>query len=142
MYLAENVPVAICTPRTLTVRAKPVSATIAPTIVASTVVAVEAEYVQYDGHVDGAVEQTPGIAEDGPEDPAEERQRPEAPLQVLAQAEGGAPGHRVLRADAARQVREELEHQAPLHRAGAPAASSVPDEASPSVASAPFVPSG
>ena len=49
MYLAENVPVAICTPRTLTVRAKPVSATIAPTIAASTVVAVEAEYVQYEG---------------------------------------------------------------------------------------------
>ena len=49
MYRAENVPVAICTPRTLTVRAKPVSATIAPTIAASTVVAVEAEYVQYDG---------------------------------------------------------------------------------------------
>ena len=46
MYLAENVPVAICTPSTLTVSAKPVSATIAPTIVASTVVAVEAEYAQ------------------------------------------------------------------------------------------------
>ena len=49
MYLGENVPVAICTPRTLTVRAKPVSATIAPTIAASTVVAVEAEYVQNTG---------------------------------------------------------------------------------------------
>ena len=105
MYLAENVPVAICTPRTLTVSAKPVSATIAPTIAASTVVAVEAEYVQYDGRIDGAVEQTTGIAEEGPEDPTEQRERPEAPLQVLAQAKPGAPGHRVLQPGAARQGR-------------------------------------
>ena len=43
MYRAENVPVAICTTRTVTVTTNPVSAAAPPTIDASTVLAVDAE---------------------------------------------------------------------------------------------------
>ena len=46
---AENVPVASCTTSTLTVSTNPVSAAIAPTIAASSVVAVDGEYSQKDG---------------------------------------------------------------------------------------------
>ena len=42
MRRAENVPVAICTTRTVTVTTKPVSAAVAPTIADSTVLAVTA----------------------------------------------------------------------------------------------------
>ena len=87
MYLAENVPVAICTPRTLTVRAKPVRATIAPTMVASTVTAVEAEYSQYEGGSKARSSRRPASPRTAPRIPPSERQRPEAPLQVLPQTE-------------------------------------------------------
>ena len=43
MYLAEKVPVAICTTSTLTVTTNPVSPTVAATTVVSTVSAVSAE---------------------------------------------------------------------------------------------------
>ena len=44
MYRAENVPVAIWTTSVVTVTTNPVSAAVAPTIAASTAVAVDAEY--------------------------------------------------------------------------------------------------
>ncbi len=44
MYRAEKVPVAIWTTSVVTVTTNPVSAAIAPTIAASTVLAVDAEY--------------------------------------------------------------------------------------------------
>ena len=43
MYLAENVPVAICTTSTVTVTTNPVSAAVAPTIVVNNVLAVDDE---------------------------------------------------------------------------------------------------
>ena len=46
---AENVPVAICTTRTVTVTTKPVSAAVAPTIEVSTALAVDGEYCHRDG---------------------------------------------------------------------------------------------
>ena len=46
IHLAENVPVAIWTTSTVTVTTKPVNAAVEPTIAESTVLAVEAEYVQ------------------------------------------------------------------------------------------------
>ena len=48
MMRAENVPVAICTTRTVTVTTKPVSAAVAPTIADSTVLAVDGEYCHRD----------------------------------------------------------------------------------------------
>ena len=44
MYRAEKLLVAICTTSTLTVTTKPVSAAVAPTIDASRMLAVDAEY--------------------------------------------------------------------------------------------------
>ena len=49
MYLAEKVPVAICTTSTVTVTTNPVSAALAPTIVVSNVLAVDDEYVSASG---------------------------------------------------------------------------------------------
>ena len=46
---AENVPVAICTTRTVTVTTKPVSAAVAPMIEDRTVLAVDGEYCHSDG---------------------------------------------------------------------------------------------
>ncbi len=46
---AENVPVAICTTRTVTVTTKPVSAAVAPMIEDRTVLAVDGEYCHRDG---------------------------------------------------------------------------------------------
>ena len=49
MIRAENVPIAICTTRTVTVTTKPVSAAVAPTIAARTALAVDGEYSHKDG---------------------------------------------------------------------------------------------
>ena len=46
---AENVPVAICTTRTVTVTTKPVSAAVAPMIEDRTVLAVDGEYCHRNG---------------------------------------------------------------------------------------------
>ena len=105
MYRAEKVPVAIWTTSTLTVMTKPVSPTSAPTIVASTVLAVEGEYCQICGNVMPRSTQMSAKARAEPRRPPSSGPHPQAPARVLAQREGAAPRHEPRHVQAHRRTR-------------------------------------
>ena len=88
---------------------KPVSAAVAPTIAASSEVAVDAEYSSASRDRDLAGEDRLEQTEHGSCDAAQQRQEPEAPLQVLACLEVERP-----HGTACHTAREQFAHIIPL----------------------------
>jgi hypothetical protein len=76
--------VAICVTSTLTVTTNPISAITAPTIVVSSVLACDAEYLQESGRWRNRFEGATHDRDDQPDDPAHQRDHPQAVPHVLA----------------------------------------------------------
>ena len=90
---AENVPVAICTTRTVTVTTKPVSAAVAPMIEDRTVLAVDGRVLPQRRRPDVLVGERDGDAENPAEHGSRQRDDPEALEQAFAQTEPPGPSH-------------------------------------------------
>ena len=88
---------------------KPVSAAVAPTIADSSELAVDAEYSSASRNRDPAGQDRLEQPEHGARDAAQQREEPEAPLQVLARFEVEPP-----HGNACHTARERFAHIIPL----------------------------
>ena len=83
-------PVACCTPRTVTVTTKPVSETAAAIVADTTAVAVSGEYCSTARSL-RASNQYDELGEDEPAEAGDQRHQPQAALDVLADRGSGDP---------------------------------------------------